>query len=341
MTDAFQIDLSPVRAVRSGWLLRHGRAISGIFLLLVSLSVPPHLSAQSEDEVVRVETELASFEVTALDAAGKPVPGLTERDFRILENGEERKIDFFQPITDGKERRPLLVVFALDVSGSMTEAELARLRSAMNEFIRTLKDPDAYFAVMTFAMEVRTLQGFTNRSDRIERSFERIKRDEYGLSTHAYDAIDDAVRTIKNKAPKSIRGRAPKKAVVVITDGFPVGDVVSPQTVIERANDAGVSVFSVILPSFSRLVAGKRPLMTPFESTDLVPKTGGISLYAHEKNLDPLFASLAERIATSYAIAFYPDEAKFNPGEFRSVRIESTKGYRITQNRPGYQLIDR
>jgi hypothetical protein len=81
--------------------------------------------------------------------------------------------------------------------------------------------------------------------------------------------------------------------------------------------------------------------MTPFESTDLVPKTGGISLYAHEKNLDPLFASLAERIATSYAIAFYPDEAKFNPGEFRSVRIESTKGYRITQNRPGYQLIDR
>lgn len=341
MTDAFQIDLVPARTVSGADPVPSERSMFVLLLLAISFFLAQNSYAQTEDEVVRVETELASFEVTALDAAGKPVPGLTERDFRIFENGEERKIDFFQPITDGKERRPLMVVFALDVSGSMTEAELSRLRSAMNEFIRTLKDPDAYFAVVTFAMEVRTLQGFTNRADRLERSFERIKRDEYGLSTHAYDAIDDAVRTIKNKSPKTIRGRAPKKAVVVITDGFPVGDVVAPETVIERANASGVSVFSVILPSYSKFITGKRPLMTPFESTDLVAKTGGISLYASEKNLDPLFASLAERIATSYAIAFYPDEAKFNPGEFRKVRIESTKGYRITQNRPGYQLSDR
>ncbi len=35
-----------------------------------------------------------------------------------------------------------------------------------------------------------------------------------------------------------------KRAVLVVTDGFPVGDTVSPQTVIERANTADVSVFA-------------------------------------------------------------------------------------------------
>lgn len=298
-------------------------------------------TAQDGEVVVKIETELAAFEVTAVDKDGNPVAGLTEKDFRIFENGQERPIDFFQPITDGAERRPLLVVFALDVSGSMTEPEFARLRLAMNEFVTRLRGKDAYFAVMTFAMEVRTLQELTDRIDRVERSFQRIRRDEYGLSTHAYDAVDDAVRMIARKAPKAIRGRAPKRAVVVISDGFPVGDVVSPGTVIERANAAGVSVYSVILPSFGRTTTGKRPLITPFEASDLVEKTGGISLYAGQSSMEPLFSRLAERIASSYAVAFYPDETKLTPGEFRSVRIESTRGYRIVQNRPGYKLAER
>ncbi|MDM7923776.1 MAG: VWA domain-containing protein [Pyrinomonadaceae bacterium] len=338
MTDQPQNDRPNRSFGRSGknyGPLPHIRILAAV---LIAALLSAAVWAQEDDRVVKVETELASFEVTALDTSGRPVAGLTDRDFRIFENGKERQIDFFQPITDGGQKRPLLVVFALDVSGSMTEPELDRLRSAMNEFVKRLAGPDTYFAVMTFAMEVKTLQGFTNRVERVERSLYRIARDQDGLSTHAYDAVDDAVRLINNKAPKTIRGKAPKKAVVAITDGFPVGDVVSPETVTERANETGVSVFSVILPSFSKLSGSKRPLLTPFESSDLVSRTGGLSLYANEKDLDPLFASLAERIATSYAIAFYPTEERSNPGEFRSVRIESKKGFRVTQNRPGYQV---
>ena len=338
MTDRYQNDIVTKAIGQIGRMRRTLSLLSGTAAVIFVVLFAVDIRAQEDDRIVRVETELASFEVTALDASGRPIAGLTERDFRIFENGIERQIDFFQPIVDGDQRRPLMVVFALDVSGSMTEPELQRLRSAMNEFVKRLSGPETYFAIMTFAMEVKTLQGFTNRSDRIERSFYRIARDQDGLSTHAYDAIDDAVRLINNKAPKTIRGKAPKKAVVVITDGFPVGDVVSPETVTERANETGVSVFSVILPSFSKLSGSKRPLLTPFESSDLVARTGGLSLYANEKNLDPLFASLAERIATSYAIAFYPTEEKSTPGEFRSVRIESKKGFRVTQNRPGYQI---
>ena len=295
-------------------------------------------SAQDRDDVIKIDTELVAFEVTVVDKNGKPVRNLKEDEFRVFEDGVERSIDFFQPLTRNEKDRPLSVVFALDVSGSMTEAEIARLRTAMQSFISRLADYDSYFAVISFAMEVRTLQSFTNRKDKLEKSFDRLVRDQDGLSTHAYDAIDEGVRLIARKAPKVIRDRIPKRAVIVVSDGFPVGDVVSPRTLIERANDAETSVYSVILPSYSRLQLDKRPVMTPLEASGLIERTGGKSFYATEKSFEALFEALAEEITASYAIAFYPDKAGSSPSKERHVTIRSKSGYVVRQNRTGYEM---
>ncbi len=294
-------------------------------------------SGQDNDPVVRIDTELVTFEVTVTDRDGKPIQGLKAEDFRIFEDGKEREVDFFQPMFDSEKRRPLLTVFALDVSGSMTDEELDRLRSAMEEFVRRLSDDQSYFAITSFAMDVKRLQSFSNRPDQIKRSFERIKRDRYGLSTHAYDAVDDAIRMIERNAPKSIRGQIPKRSVVVITDGFPVGDVISPKTVIERANVAEVSVYSVLMPSYSRLQGNKRPILTPFEASGLVAETGGTNLFATENDLEPLFRELAEKVGGTYMVAFYPDRTKIRDDAFRKVKVETTHGLKVIQNRPGYR----
>ena len=295
-------------------------------------------SAQDRDDVIKIDTELVSFEVTVVDKNGKPVRNLKEDEFRVFEDGTERSIDFFQPLTRNEKDRPLSVVFALDVSGSMTEAEIERLRGAMQSFIARLADYDSYFAVISFAMEVRTLQSFTNRKEKLEKSFDKLARDQDGLSTHAYDAIDEAVRLLARKAPKVVRDKIPKRAVIVVSDGFPVGDVVSPRTLIERANDAETSVYSVILPSYSRLQIDKRPVMTPLEASGLIERTGGKSFYATEKSFQALFEALAEEITASYAIAFYPDKAGSSPAKERHVTIRSKSGYVVRQNRSGYDV---
>ena len=89
----------------------------------------------AQDDVIRVETELVAFEVTVSDAAGNPVKGLNAEDFTVLEDGRERTPDFFQPIVRSGSGRPLSIVFALDVSGSMTEKELVDLKEAMERFV--------------------------------------------------------------------------------------------------------------------------------------------------------------------------------------------------------------
>ena len=49
----------------------------------------------------------------------------------------------------------------------MTEAELEKLRASMDKFVKRLADYESQFAVLSFAMDVKTNQEFTNRADRI------------------------------------------------------------------------------------------------------------------------------------------------------------------------------
>ena len=244
--------------------------------------------AQNNDDIIRVETDLVSFEVTVTDKSGKPVRGLDAKDFKIFEDGTERPIDFFEPIKKSDGGRPLSIVFALDVSGSITTEELRRIHDALQIFVKRLADYNSYFAIMSFGMEVKTLQSFTNRPDKLEKTFEKLLREQDGLSTHAYDAVDDAIRLLRKKSPSAIKEKMPKRAIILITDGFPVGDTVAPKTVIERANDAETTIYSVLLPSFARLQQSKKPLLTPLEASGLLEKTGGKAFYTTEKSYEAL-----------------------------------------------------
>lgn len=300
------------------------------------LAFSSFVSAQKNDDVIKVNTELVTFEVTVTDRSGKPVRDLTESDFQIFDDGVERKPDFFESIRTKEAGRPLSIVFALDVSGSMTAAELERLKVSLGSFAQRLADYNSYFAVTTFAMDVSTIQSFTNRREKLESSISKLKRDQSGLSTHAYDAVDHAIRLIRTKGPKYSMNRLTKRAVVVITDGFPVGDVVGPETVIERANENETSVYALILPSYSRLQQSKRPLLTPLEASGLIDRTGGKSFYATENSLEPLFKSLEDEIKASYAIAIYPERAASSNNSFRKVEIRTKSGSIVKQNRTGY-----
>ncbi len=295
-------------------------------------------NAQNDDGIIRIETDLVPFEVSVTDKDGNPVRGLDAKDFKIYEDGVERAIDFFQPLRKRDATRPLSIVFALDVSGSMTTEEMLKVRDAMQSFVKKLGDYNSYFAVTTFGMRVKKIQSFTNQPQKLEKSFEKILRDQEGLSTHAYDAVDYSIRMLRREAPRSIRDKMPKRAVILITDGFPVGDTVSPQTVIERANEAETTVYSVILPSFSRLQAGRKPLMTLLEASGLVEKTGGSTFYATPEGFEPLFNHLAEEITSSYLLAFYPKPENRKSGKFHQVRIEVPEGFQVKQSRSGYEI---
>lgn len=293
------------------------------------------IGAQEDSDLIRVKTELVPFEVMISDAHGNPVRGLKESDFRIFDEGVEQEIAYFEPVKRKDSSRPLSIVFGVDVSGSITGDEFERLRAAVGAFGEKLSDYDVRFSVVSFGMTVSKVQSFTGKISKLQKAFSRMGRDDEGLSTHTYDAIDFAIRMLrKNPATEDFR---PKRVVILITDGFPVGDIVSPETVIERANQARTTVYSVILPSYSRLQSSKSPVMTLLEASGVSKRTGGRVFYANSDGFESLFESLAEELTASYVLAYYPKERREGQ-EFRRVRIETRPGLVVRQNRAGYRL---
>jgi VWFA-related protein len=294
---------------------------------------------QQPEDVVRVDTDLVSLDVVANDLEGRPIRSLRQEDFKVYVDGVEQPLAFFQVERRSGEPRPLAVVFALDISGSMTAEEMERLRSALNAFAAKLAGHPALYAVMAFGMNVKVLQKFTSESDKLGRALERIAREPNGLSTHTYDAVDDAIRLLVRHAPRTRERRLMKRAVLVVTDGFPVGDTVSARTVIERANAADASIYVVTLPSYSRMLPAstQTPLPTPLDVSGLADLTGGRSVYAEENNYESLFRLLAEEVTSAYVLAFYPPEEKRRDGQFHNIRVEGPSSLTLRQSRPGFQ----
>jgi Ca-activated chloride channel family protein len=299
---------------------------------------------QEADDVVRVDTDLVSVDVSAMDSMGRPVKNLKPEDFKVYSDGVQQEIAFFQIEKRQGELRPLAIVFALDVSGSMTVDEIQRLRAALQSFSNYLEDYPVSYAVMTFGMRVKTLQKFTSEARKLDESLERISKDApSGLSTHTYDAVDDAIRMLVRSAPRTRERRLMKRAVMVVTDGFPVGDTVKPETVIERANAADVSVFVVTLPSYSRVMASstQTPLPTPLDVSGLAELTGGRNVYANERDYAPLFRALAEEVSSAYVLAFYPPEEKRRDGQVHTIRVEGPRGLTLRQSRSEYRAANK
>jgi VWFA-related protein len=333
--------------------MRLARRLTLILMLTVLTAVPIIAQDQSTKErprralpaetdpqdVIKIETDLVPVDVTVTDARGRLVRNLTKDDFKLFEDGAERSIATFNVEKIEGAPRPVAIVFALDLSGSMTPEEVARVSDAMREFSSRLAEHPAVFAVMTFGMRVKTLQSFTSDREKLDRAFDRLGREPNGMSTHTYDAVDDAVRMLVRHAPLTRGHQTMKRAVVVITDGFPVGDTVSPETVIERANAADTSVYVVTMPSFTQVLASAqmRPLPTPLDVSGLVEKTGGRSVYANENDLGPLFRSIAEEVAAAYVLGFYPPREIRADGKFHTIRVEGPRGMTLRQSRPGYE----
>jgi Ca-activated chloride channel family protein len=292
-------------------------------------------------DVIKIDTDLVPLDIVATDSKGRLVRNLKKEDFKLFEDGVERPIASFNLEKVEGAPRPVAIVFAIDISGSMTREEAVRVGDAMREFSRQLADHPAVFALMTFGMHVKTIQSLTSDREKLDRAFERLSHEPNGMSTHAYDAVDDAVRMLARHAPLTKQRQAVKRAVVVITDGFPVGDAVSPETVIERANAADTSVYVVTMPSYTRVLASTTmmPLPTPFDVSGLVEKTGGRSVYASERDLGPLFRAIAEEVASAYVVGFYPPLENRKDGKFHTIRLEGPAGLTLRQSRTGYQSV--
>lgn len=334
-------------------------------LARTSVNVPPSTSLDDKEEltegdVVRIDTNLVTVPVSVLDRDGRFISDLKRDEFKVLENGVEQKLAYFEPT-----EKPFTVALLLDTSGS-TFFHLWEIKEAAINFAKQLRPQDRVL-IVTFDNLVMLLTEATSDLNVVT---EVVQRNAItGFSTRLYDAIDLVIKARLNK----IDGR---KAIVVFTDGVDTGsyqatyqstlheveeldaliypiqydttDFVDAQT---RTNATIVTttIRSRHFPtqSSSQEVYGTPKASGPGTSGDdykladqflhqLAMKTGGRLYEANDRTqLSAAFSKIADELGHQYSLGYYPQTTP-QSGERREIKVKVDRPELAVRARDSY-----
>ena len=230
-----------------------------------------------------------SIYATVLDANGRLVPDLQRDDFTVLEDGKPVDITLFS-----NEPQPFTAVVMLDTSASMT-ANLDLLNSAAEQFLLRLHPVDRA-RVGAFNDKIQLSDAFTNNRDAL---IEDLRELQFGNPTRLNDAIG-----VSLDALEQVDGR---RVVLMFTDGEDTASKTAFRTVLDRARNEEVMVYSIGLES--EFFNGMR-LQRSRPSRDLrkiAEETGG-GYFELEKTdeLAPTFTKVAQELRSQYLLGFAP-----------------------------------
>lgn len=169
------------------------RLIAMLVLYIVAFSSAGYAQQQgrpeSQDEVIRIKTELVQTEVTVLDGSGDFVEGLKPEQFQLTFNGTPRSLSFFDEVSAGSTREVAQVSAAQnktksegrtpvsDAVGSsdrgrmlffflddvhLSPSSLARARVALQKFVDEQMNANDQVAIVSTSGQIGFLQQLTD-----------------------------------------------------------------------------------------------------------------------------------------------------------------------------------
>ncbi len=279
-----------------------------------------HFPATSDVEILRVNTDLVSINVSVIDRASRYVSTLPSDAFSVYDQGVKQELSFFASVDE-----PFTVALLIDTSRSV-KFKLQDIVKAANSFVEELR-PDDRLMVFTFDRGIREIVKTTRSEDVRGRGLSVTPVD--GSETLLYDAVSFAIKERLNR----IRGR---KAIIVLTDGVSSEGSATYKTSIREAEEAGALIYPIQFDTYSDAV---EPFKGPAASRmlnltkllyqrassyldELATKTGGRRYRATEVSDFPqAFAAIVKELRGQYSLGFYPRPLPRH-GERRRVKVE-------------------
>jgi tight adherence protein C len=253
----------------------------------LSLALPAPAVAEDPLRVQIGNVDSSAFPLVRLvarvtDAEGRPVRGLTPAQVQILEQGEPRQAE----VELASEVAPVVLVLALDVSGSIAGRPLADAKAAIASMVQAL-GPQDRAALVTFSDQVRVAQGLTNDKGALVAATNAAAA---AGNTAIYDALNTGLELVAGVAPPA------RRAIVLLTDGFDTASRTSREAIIARAAQSGLPVHTVGVGT---------AIDTPTLQAIAAGSNGGRAFSApNSADLRGIYAGLSELIRTEYSISY-------------------------------------
>jgi VWFA-related protein len=298
--------------------------------------VTPGPEEISEGDVIRVDTELVSVNVSVVDRTNRGVNDLTKDDFRLYEDNAQQQIAHFESAS-----APFNLMLLIDLSGS-TAKVVELIKAAALHFVEAARPFDR-IAVVTFAGGQVVVSPLTSDHDALRRRISAIQRPEG--STRLYDSVVFAVDEVFREAKDSRRN-----AIVVISDGL---DSVMPNVTGEGSTQTyqemlrRVKEFDGVLYSIwtdTQFYEPLSPLDIQQETFDLahdqmkeLADAGGGAFYECEKlsDLAGAYDRVVADLGTLYTLSYRPTN-KVRDGSWRTIRVNVNRANTVARGKRGY-----
>jgi len=299
--------------------------------------VSPGPEEISEGDVIRVDTELVSVNVSVVDrGTNKGVNDLTKDDFRLYEDNAQQQIVHFESAS-----APFNLMLLIDLSGS-TAKVVELIKTAAIHFVEAARPFDR-IAVVTFAGGQVVASQLTSDHEALRRRISAIQRPEG--STRLYDSVVFAVDEVFREAKDSRRN-----AIVVISDGL---DSVMPNVTGEGSTTTyqemlrRVKEFDGVLYSIWTDTQDYEPLSQydiQQETFDLahdqmreLADAGGGAFYECEKlsDLAGAYDRVVADLGTLYTLSYRPTN-KVRDGSWRAIRVNVNRANIVARGKRGY-----
>ena len=294
--------------------------VCAIALLAGSMVV----AAGGQDQpVFKSSVRTVPIYATVVDASGRLVPDLQQSDFTLLDNNKPADVTLFS-----NESQPFTAVVMLDTSASMT-ANLKLLNRAAEQFLLRLLPVDRA-QVGAFNDKIQLSGEFTDDRDALIGALNDLY---FGNPTRLNDGIAAGLDALQG-----IEGR---RVVLVFTDGEDTSSRIGFKSVLERARDEEVMVYSIGLESeyFNGMrVVKSRPSRDLRKISD--ETGGGYFELLKTADLAPTFTRVAQELRSQYLIGFAPAalDGKVHKLEVKVTRpgmtVRARKSYLAAPDKP-------
>lgn len=270
-----------------------------IFATLIAALAASLVTAQSH---FSARSDLVVLNVAVTDSRGGFVSGLPQDAFKIVDEGQPQKIEFF-----AEQDAPATIGLLIDASGSMLENR-DRVVAGVTEFAKA-SHPDDEFLPLVFNEQITSVlpQGrFT--SDPMElRDVLTAGLDARGR-TAFHDALAEAVEKVG-------QGRYERKVLIILSDGGDNASKLSLEQAFDKVLASNVVIYSIALVDPLALDKNPKALRR------LADGTGGLAFEpANVSLVSRAFQSIAHDIRSRYTVAYAPPDAA-TQGHLRRVRV--------------------
>ncbi len=277
--------------------------------------------------VFRATVDRVTMNATVRDQRGRPVTTLTAADFHLLDNGQPRAILDFQ-----RDTAPMALAILADISGSMDVAnKRAEAREVARQLLGWLTPGQDRVGLYSFDQTLAEVQPLRPAPGDV---LDRMDTLEPWGRTGLFDAIAETGRRLAESG-------APRRAVVVLTDGDDNASQLTPAEVSGIASSIDVPVYVIVIVSpLDRVGQSSSSLIDPQLAQYRDGALGNLARWTGGDILVPV-ASAETTVATrqivaelrqQYLIAFEPSR---QPG-WHPLELRTRQTNLIVRARSGY-----